>query len=174
MITIRGGVFETNSSSTHAICIHKQENLELPPYVYFGLMDLNDGHYWEGLQEKANYLHTIMYELSSKTNYVSLKNTVTETLKKYGIKCEWAKTKWKEDGYSLDIYDVKDTCEWGILKHISPNEKELLQYLFDKNSRVIYGYDGVYEELMEEAEKKFPEGEEYTYYKGWCDPDDND
>lgn len=166
MIKVRAGMFETNSSSTHAICIHKQEELKFPPYIYFGLMDLGDSDCWCGIQNRANYLHTIMYEICSRTDYIALQTKITNLLKSYGIKVEWAKPKWGLDGYSPDYYDIKDSCAMVIINHIIPNDKLLLQYLFGENSRIVLGYDGVYEERIKEAKEKYPAGDEYLYYEG--------
>ena len=46
MLVIRKNVFETNSSSTHAICIAKSnENIEIPEEIYIDLEDYQFG--WE-------------------------------------------------------------------------------------------------------------------------------
>ena len=94
MIKVRNGVFETNSSSTHAICIHKQKDLKLPSYLYFGLQDIDTYDNYEELQQRANYLNTILYCCSSKTDYINNQKEIKDILKRYGIKTEWAKVKW--------------------------------------------------------------------------------
>ena len=162
MKKIRQDTWETNSSSTHAICIHKEEILELPRYIYFGLSDI-EGYYLDSIQERANYLHTIIAMVCSRTEYCNLKTQVNSALKKYNIATEWAKLKWSPSGFSDDWYEVKDTCANVIMKKIIPNEKLLLQYLFGKNSEIIMGYDDSFDRHLKSEQEKYPEGEEYEY-----------
>jgi hypothetical protein len=59
MLKIRQGVFETNSSSTHSICIAKKAELNIPKHVYFDFGEFG----WEcdtlrSLSKKASYLYT--------------------------------------------------------------------------------------------------------------------
>lgn len=94
MKKIRYNCFETNSSSTHAICIHNQEHMPLPSYIYFGLEDLEVYTDYNAIQHRANYLNTIMYICCDKTEYVNRQNSIKEMLNHYGIKSEWADVKW--------------------------------------------------------------------------------
>ena len=165
MIQVREGVFETNSSSTHAICIHKQKDLAIPSYMYFGLEDLEDYKEYNLLQKRANYLNTIMYICCNKTEYINRRNEINQMLHYYGIKTEWAKVDWDKAGDpDYDLYSIKDSCSGVMLNTITKDEKLLIQYLFGENSNIIAGYDGVYAERIEEHQEKYPEGEEYGYY----------
>lgn len=163
MKKVRQGTWETNSSSTHAICIHKQEVMALPNYIYFGLEDLNDSYVWDTLQQRANYLHTIIAMMGGRTEYCNRKALVTKVLKSYGIASEWAKIKWCPDGSASDWYEIKDTCASVIIDKIIPNEKLLVQYLFGKNSEIIMGYDDLFDQYLQQEKEKFIEGEEYEY-----------
>lgn len=162
MKKVRHKTWETNSSSTHAICIHKEEMLELPRYIYFGLADI-EGSYLDSIQDRANYLHTIIAMVCSRTEYCNLKAQINGTLKHYNIATEWAKLKWSPSGFSDDWYEVKDTCASVIIKKIIPNEKLLLQYLFGKHSEIIMGYDDLFDDNLKTEQEKYPEGEEYEY-----------
>lgn len=165
MIKKREGLWETNSSSVHAICLHKQKNLAIPDYVYFGLDDITDEYEdWDSLQRKANYMNTIMYMCMSKTDYLQERKRIKGILKKHDVESEWAECKWGKNGYPYyDDYNIKDSCSDVILDVIIKDETILLQYLFGNNSQIIMGYDELFDERLEEAKKKYPEGEEYDY-----------
>ena len=58
---IRQSCFETNSSSTHAICIATDDVLNIPEEIHFGFDDFG----WEcdthsSIRAKANYLYTCL------------------------------------------------------------------------------------------------------------------
>ena len=58
MKQIRKGVFETNSSSTHSICIAKDAELTIPQSLHFSFGEFG----WEcdtlySVSEKASYLY---------------------------------------------------------------------------------------------------------------------
>ena len=74
---IRKGTFETNSSSTHAICICTDkkllEEMEYPEHLYFGIGE----HGWEyerlnTPKEKANYLYTAILYIYTHTKGMSI------------------------------------------------------------------------------------------------------
>ena len=170
MIKKREGIWETNSSSTHAICLHKQKNLAICDYVYFGLEDVTDEYEdWSTEQRRANYLNTIMYMCLSKTKYIQERNRIKKILEAHGVKTEWAECKWGKDGFAYyDDYSIKDSCSGVILNTIIKDEDMLLQYLFGDNSQIIMGYDDMFDDRLEETKKKFPEGEEYDYlFETW-------
>ncbi|MBO7695763.1 MAG: hypothetical protein J6T10_24295 [Methanobrevibacter sp.] len=177
MINIRRGTFETNSSSAHAICVHNDKNIKIPSYIFFGLEDLEaeyshwyEGGHWNTIQGRANYLHTIMVMMLPKTKYVESKTRLTKWLKELGVKSEWAKVKWSEDGESFAskqfLYEIKDTCSDTILNIIIEDKEKLRNYLFGKNSDIIIGYDDYFYENLKKAQKLYPpESEEYDYYE---------
>ena len=62
MIKVRQGVFETNSSSTHSICIAQTTDYIIPDKVSFSVGEFG----WEvdklsSLSEKASYLYTAIH-----------------------------------------------------------------------------------------------------------------
>ena len=106
-----------------------------------------------------------MYSCCSKTEYINMQKEIKDMLGKYGIKIEWAKLRWDLAGDpEYFAYEIKDTCSSLMLNKIIKDEILFLQYLFGRNSTIIAGYDGEYEELIEEQKKKYPQGEEYDYY----------
>ena len=64
MQKIRKNVFETNSSSTHSICIAKDMELIIPTSIHFEFGEFG----WEvdtlsSVYEKASYLYTGLHEI---------------------------------------------------------------------------------------------------------------
>lgn len=165
MQKIRQGVWETNSSSMHAICVHKQQELPLPDYIYFGLEDIAefDGEIMN-IQQRANYINTIMYVCLDKTGYINKQKEIKDILGKYGIKIEWAKVHWNPSGLpDYDLYSVKDSCMTVVLDKILKDELLLVEFLFGEKSAIIAGYEEVYDEYLKKMKEKYPEGKEYEY-----------
>ena len=136
MRQIRRGVFETNSSSTHSICISKEPVKHIPDSIHFSF-----GEYgWENdcVYDTASYLYTAMYELGMKDEIDGLK----EILESRGIKCsfEQSKSAWDSGG-------VDHAGELSNLIHdLLSDEEKLMRYLF--GSSVIYtGNDNCDENL---------------------------
>ena len=165
MIKLRQGTFETNSSSTHAVCVHKQKDLKFPNYIYFGLEDLTEEQEYETIQGRANYLNTIMYMCCSKTEYINRQKEIKDILKKHNVKVEWAKAKWDNAGEpQYFLYEIKDSCVNVILDVICKDETLLIDFLFGENSTIVIGYEERYDDKIEKRKNKFPEGEEYEYF----------
>lgn len=159
---IRRNVFETNSSSMHAICISKKDvdKANLPEHVTFTHGEFG----WEvaeyaDLWTKASYLYQAIctcYYHESYEKEATL-NRVKEILQDYGISCEFEPDKdpkWG-DGYIDHGYDTID-----FIKAVLEDGDKLLRYLFG-DSFVVTGNDNGYgyEERM-----YIYEGEEVTDY----------
>lgn len=81
MKQIRRGVFETNSSSTHSICISKEPAKNLPSKVTFGM---GEWGWSEGEEtDTASYLYTAMIDNGRHGDL----ETLEEILKKHGVDC---------------------------------------------------------------------------------------
>ena len=140
---IRRGCFETNSSSTHAICIAKEtvNKKDLPASVSFSHGEFG----WEfdtysDTWSKASYLnealHSVYYdkeELEEKKSYIS------EVLGRYGISVEFEPDKYDEYGYDSGYIDHGyETAEF--VREVLNDEDKLLTYLFG-DSIVVTGND---------------------------------
>lgn len=156
MIKIRQGVFETNSSSTHAISICEfHPNMELPEVVKF---ETNQEFGWEfedytDVYSKANYLWlAICYKynnLSDEDELIKAKANLTQYLERIGVRatfedCRYIKSTWSrvDDKYMDmrgyidhpgDLYEMVDA----LLE--DPNL--LYGYLFNDNSMISTGND---------------------------------
>ena len=149
---IRHGVFETNSSSTHAICISTlDEELSIPETIEFGFGDYG----WEfdtlcSKRDRANYLYTCLayFSWDKVKEYIEF---IRKTLKSAGVHniyfddlrvavSTWGDEKaeyWiKPDGYvdhGAEAYE--------FVKAVCSNEKLLLNYLFSNKSYILTGND---------------------------------
>lgn len=141
---IRRGCFETNSSSTHAICIatNKVNEDSFPDSVNF-----NHGEFgWESeiytdVESRASYLYQAICDLCyedkvKKSEYI---NQIYEILGKHGIECSFDQNDKDEDGWTNGYIDHGyKTGEF--VNAVMNNENRLLRYLFGE-SKVITGND---------------------------------
>ena len=168
---IRCGVFETNSSSTHAICISKDRIYgNLPEHV-----DFEHGEFgWEcrkydDVNSKASYLYQAicdMYEYDEKDEKLE---HIKNVLNSHGIACIFNDSSAKvwDDGY-IDHVGEDDMPDW--LENMMSDDDALLTYLFG-DAFVVTGNDNGegFEDMMYEylGEEKTPYGTfpEYGGYK---------
>lgn len=162
MKKIRKGVFETNSSSTHSICIAKNVDLTIPKSIHFQTGDYG----WENdtlssIQEKASYLYTGLIN-----NYmIDEFNYIVEVLKNKNIDVTYDEIVYKTDdwgtyyvnGGSIDHgYELKK-----FLVDISSSEDKILNFLFSPLSFIITGNDN--DEVDTDINVNYEHDE---YYKG--------
>lgn len=137
MKNIRQNVFETNSSSTHSICIAKNVELDIPKEIYFQFGEFG----WEedrlnSMSEKASYLYTAI----KYNSFDGAMDKIIETLKRNGV-----------EKIELEESDENDTWGGGYIDHggqlcdfideILDDEEFLLNYLFSPLSFVLTGND---------------------------------
>lgn len=139
MKQIRNNVFETNSSSTHSICISKK-----PVSVDGHFIRFHIGEYgWENdCVDAADYLYTAILE---QDECDELLDKLKKILDKYSIKYNFeepiyhvssdGEDKWLEYGYIDHSYELKE-----FLDIILSNEDLLMRCLFG-DSCVYTGND---------------------------------
>lgn len=139
-IQIRQGVFETNSSSIHAICIAKELGYpkELPKELIF----YRDEFGWENeeyrlVEKKASYLYEAILCIYSDP-YIKLKE-VEKILNKYGTKCEFKNPDKLFEGYIDHGSELRQ-----FIEDLLSNEDKLMTYLFG-DSFIITGNDNNYD-----------------------------
>ena len=142
MRTIRRGVFESNSSSTHSIAISKDKVPNVAgKHVYFGA-----GEYgWEQdcVEDTASYLHTAIVDSSTPAQYEERINKIKEILDRYGVQYEFAPVKYKKSEYNPDYEYIEFASpyyQWAHVDHayecaelintLLSNEDLLIRYLF--------------------------------------------
>lgn len=171
MIMIRRGTFETNSSSTHALCIKKEIPKNLPKEIYFGLGCFG----WEkekstDMTTKATYLHTAILDCYSddEDKYNNYKNNITNILREYGIESKWEEPKKSSNG-NYDWYDyyIDHSYEMESLLEIIPDQPQLLiEWLCNDESWLVTDNDNSDMEYFDWALDKFKGDDYYVYVKG--------
>lgn len=135
MKQLRRGVFETNSSSTHSICISKEKPTHIPSEIWFRF-----GEYgWErGVADsEADYLYTAMHEMGMEDEIERLGNI----LEKHGITCHFARSRreWG-DGYVDHCEDLRE-----LIDALLADEDLLFRYLFSSDTTIYTGNDNVWD-----------------------------
>lgn len=166
MINIRKSLFETNSSSVHAICVAKENNYDIPKSLHFSFGEFG----WEervlsSPEALASYLYTAIYICGENERYdvEDYKNYIYETLGKYGCDCTFETPVydkhygWFDSGYIDHGYELVDFVD--SIKH---SEKRLLRYLFSPDSYIVTGNDNVWDMNEYFDEYITPEDEKKT------------
>lgn len=171
MKKVRNGVFETNSSSTHSICIAQTTSLTIPTSLHFGFGDFG----WEtsilrSPKEKASYLYTGLIALD---RHDEIRKIITY-LKEQGLLITSDKPQYKvisftnsegqealytvgiNTGYIDHVVELAD-----FLTAVCENYDRLMRYLFSDLSYILTGNDNEYTSV--EITESYPyEG----YFKG--------
>ena len=179
MIQIRNSVFETNSSSTHSICIAKK------PVDADGChVDFHIGEYGWELDEvdPADYLYTAILQFDDCEDKL---NRLKDILDSHGISYTFERPEWKngsgyrwlDNGYIDHGYETKEFVD-AVL-----NDEDMLMRLLFGNSVVYTGCDSypmekkcwaaepiiwVYEDLYDNYGEEIPnpnhDEEKYDYF----------
>ena len=151
--SIRRYVFETNSSSTHSICITKSNVLnQKQNYIKFQTGEFG----WEqdtlsNPYEKASYLYTgILYN-----GQEDLIDKIKDIMDKNNIEYEFEGTSG-DNGYVDHGGNL-----YSFLEDICSDENKLMRYLFSSESFIITGNDNDDEDVDITANYDHEE-----YYKG--------
>ena len=148
---IRRGVFETNSSSTHSICITKNDKYTKPKSIWFDFGEFGqerDIHCSTFI--KADYLYTGLYESCSEQEINEYKENIKNFLESEGIDCVF-KGEGKTESYTvggkvytypyIDGY-VDHGCELkDFIDDVCTNKDKLFRFLFSSESFIITGND---------------------------------
>ncbi len=146
---IRTGVFETNSSSTHAICISKDtvDKTKLPDHITFSHGDFG----WEfdvlkDMYDRAAYLNeALRYVYDSKEQIQEKKDYIALVLSRYGISVEFEDDKYVKNSWSDEPYYDSGYIDHGgdtveFVSAVMNDEDKLLIYLFG-DSFIVTGND---------------------------------
>jgi hypothetical protein len=168
---IRQSCFETNSSSTHAICIATDTLYDIPKTVNFDFGDFG----WQidkltSRQERANYLYTCLgyCNLDELKKYIEF---ISNTLYKNGVE------DINFESFKLCVYCWNNKTEIyfepsdGYIDHgnetkkfvdtVCSNEKILLDYLFSDKSFILTGNDN--DDCDVDIHVDYPHEEFYKY-----------
>lgn len=168
---IRQGVFETNSSSTHSICIAKDAKLTIPRSIHFEFGEFG----WEcdtlqSLGEKACYLYTGLIANDRKDDA----DNIIQILKDKGISVTAEEPIYEKNCYTnsdgklveyvsgQNIGYVDHSGEMtSFLNAVCEDESKLMRYLFSDLSFIITGNDN--DDQCVDIDAVYPYDE---YYKG--------
>ena len=146
MRQIRNGVFETNSSSVHSICIQKDKNITLPNSIYF-----HTGEYgWEfDRVDTASYLYTAILSTYDKDEAEEKIKQIKTVLDKHSISYDFEEPLYYNGKYGswLDNGYIDHGCEAADFVDAVLNDEDLLlRCLFGTDSCVYTGNDNSAEE----------------------------
>jgi hypothetical protein len=170
MKKIRRSVFETNSSSTHSICVAETDEYQIPKSIHFDFGEFG----WEfdvlrSVGEKADYLYTGLIHNKRPKDAKS----IIKFLRLKGIDVTFEPPKYVKKSY---VHEGKTheyvSCEndgWvdhgtelnEFLDTMVKNKKALLAYLFSDLSYVLTGNDNSDRDV--EINVDYPHT---VYYKG--------
>ena len=141
MKKIRNNIFETNSSSTHAICFGDDIN-NLPKSIRF---DLDYFGRSDGFADRYDYLFTAICDYYG-VGWEEKWNWVKDVLKKHGCEAINDVPKFAESGWSLDYWGVDHSNELEeFLSAIVGNEDLLLKYLTSDKTFIEMSEDNGWE-----------------------------
>ena len=175
MRQIRQDVFETNSSSTHSICISKEPVNVIPKKkVYFHFDEFG----WESMRvdDTASYLYTAMKNLEMDDNISQME----EILNRHGAECEFENPE-KGRGYWECGYVDHASELVEFISDLLSDEDKLIRYLFgdsciytgndndmDSNSMCYCAEETIFEEGPDgrwcEVLNPNHDSEHYEYY----------
>lgn len=168
MINIRKNIFETNSSSTHAMCINKEDDyIKIPRGISIPFTAGEFGWKFDKLDttiEKASYLYT---SLLLYTNIEEAEEIITEALAPYDIECKFIRpivdTKW--GGYT-DCYIDHGPCN-EFARNMATIPYSIIQFLFNSKSYVVTGNDNCDEEESKWYNNLTNLDSNYVVYERW-------
>lgn len=141
MIKIRNGVFETNSSSVHAICISSKPIDAYGLSVTLQIGEFGWEHAWyQDIDSRASYIYTAACYIYNKDFYKKFK----ELLEPYGIEVKYEDNKrasfsnWGSDEYYLNNGYIDHGSELQELVDRCLNDPDtLIRFIFGDESFVM-------------------------------------
>ena len=156
-IQIRNNIFETNSSSIHAICIPTEKNIKYPDTCEF----CTDQYGWGPSIENnvGNYLYTALICLGKENELKKLK----ELLDSKNIETFFEDTKSQDFG---SFYIDHDESLNEFIDYLFEDDERLLSFLFSKKSKVyIYNDNDDYEAIINDIKEQEKDNSTEIYYK---------
>lgn len=153
---VRQGVYETNSSSTHSICISQNAELTIPKSIHFEFGEFG----WEcdtlgSISEKASYLYTGLTANDRREDF----SKIVSILELKGLEVTFKET--KTDTYHNEGYVDHSDKLYDFLGGVCSDEDELMQFLFSPLSFIITGNDN--DDTNVDVNVDYPHS---SYYKG--------
>lgn len=164
----RQNVFETNSSSTHAICITKNNDYKKNDYIKFEIGEFG----WEfdrygSIHAKASYLITAILDRSK--DYADEKIAqLKELLERNYIEYELPELSIKSydwNGKNYYYYDIDGYIDHAdgtedFVNAVLSDDDSFMRYMFG-DSYILTGNDNSYDNL------KLPSTDDFEIYEKW-------
>lgn len=162
MISIRNGIWETNSSSTHALVWNSDIPKHLPAVIDFGMGYFGwKFKYYRTIEEKASYFYTGWCCLENR----DIAAEITKLLTPFGIECNFISRPTLDNlFYYVDnggIDHNNNLKEW--INYMREHPDELVNFLCSPDSFVHTGNDN--DDRVDEIYKDVNKYEHY-YFKG--------
>ena len=173
MKRIRKGIFETNSSSTHALCITKDnDNIEIPKTISINIDEFEFGwsyEEWDSAEDKIAYfilgILNISYNEGIGKGATILEEFIND-LKEFGIEkidIEGIRFYHYENQYYFESEGYVDHASELLyfIKEMMANKESLKRFLFSRDSFILGGNDNDegYPEIKVDYDHE-------VYYKG--------
>lgn len=146
MKQVRTGVFETNSSSTHSVCIcTTRSGITFPERIKFRCEYFSrEDSVLRTIEDKAAYLYASIFSLfyGDRKSFTDAVNKIFTHLGAHGIECEFETPVESEYGYiDFGVEHSGNSDHADFVKKTVGNKTRLIRYLFNPQSYVITGSD---------------------------------
>ena len=148
-INKRNNVFETNSSSIHAICIDKKQPTYYPPHLSFRFGEFGwENECYNDYYANASYLYQALLGLTSQYGskdyigkYDECCEYIREVLAKHNVECDFETGEIDWHSYMGNGYidHVNQLDEW--FDDLMKDDDKLIRFIFSDNSYIVTGND---------------------------------
>lgn len=141
MKIIRNNIFETNSSSTHALVIYTKGDIKIPDKLRLDFGEFGWGYqvYYD-TYSKASYIITLIYHMDDEVKDICL-SKFEDILNNNNIQYTLPVTHQNSWGYDDNGYVDHGDEAIAWLIDLLNNEEKLFMFLFDNRSYVSTGND---------------------------------
>lgn len=168
MRQIRTGVFETNSSSVHSICI-ANDMPDMDKWRGTVLRVKGDDYGWsmEELADPESRMSYMYTAFMSQFTFEEVQNRLTEVFREYDIELDFEEPRYRHSKYSgIDYYDCNIDHAYELADFIQAtwnDSSTMLSFVFGEKSFVHTGDDNTYWD--EYPEHWYDEAEGTTKYE---------
>ncbi len=151
MRQVRQLVFETNSSSTHCMCIVSDRRAELvyPEHLTFRCKEYGrESGELRSAEDKASYLYSSILSLFERKKAETAKSWIMDELGKVGVECDFETPEYRRYGsgvycYNAYIDHAGEDDHLTFVEGVLRSSGRLLRYLFSDKSVVLTTSDEI-------------------------------
>ncbi len=157
MRQVRSLVFETNSSSTHCMCIVSDRRAELvyPERLMFRCKEYGrEPGELKSAEDKASYLYSSILSLFERKKAETAKSWIMDELGKVGVECDFETPEYRRYGsgvycYNAYIDHAGEDDHLTFVESVLRSSGCLLRYLFSDKSVVLTTSDEIDDDRVE-------------------------